>query len=292
MKPSLEYYRTFFAVAQSMSFSKAAKTLFVSQSSVSQTLAKLEAQLGVTLINRTTKQMQLSDAGQILCEALNQSFALIDSAEKRIDKLINQREGTVNLGISDSLCKYLFMSHLTRYKSLYPNIQLAISNQPSAQSLQALASGTIDVAIVNLMPEQALEQFDVNVIQSFYDVIITRTTDHNNGHITAEQFFDKPFISLAPDSTSYRYSQQLFRRAGKLFQPDIVLSNLDLVVDFVRAGFGVAIVPDYAVKNDKAINALALPVDQTERSIAIVTTQFEHLPLAVKAFIMFLKKLP
>lgn len=291
MKPSLEYYRTFFAVAQTMSFSKAARALFVSQSSVSQTLAKLEDQLGVTLIKRTTKHMQLSEAGQILYEALIQSFTLIGNAEKRIDQLINQRDGTVNLGISDSLCKYLFMSHLTRYKSKYPNIQLAINNQTSAQSLQALANGTIDVAIVNLLPEQTLEQFDVNVIQSFYDVLIMANAEQSNDDITPDQLFDKPFISLAPDSTTHRYSQRLFERQNKLFQPDIVLSNLDLVVDFVRAGFGVAIVPDYSIKNDDGIKAAALPFNQKKRSIAFVTTSFEHLPLAVQNFIVFFKSL-
>jgi len=86
MDINFELYKVFYYVASSLSFSEASKQLFVSQSAVSQSIQKLEKKLGQTLFVRTTKRVNLTEAGSLLFQHIKPAIELIRQGERQLDE--------------------------------------------------------------------------------------------------------------------------------------------------------------------------------------------------------------
>lgn len=297
MNVTLDYYRIFYEIVKAGSFSKAAKVLFVSQSSVSQSLAKLEEALGLTLIERTTKSMKLTSAGELLYADVTEVIERISHSEKRMAKLVRMDEGSISIGVSDTICRYFLMPYLSRYKKAYPNIHITLSNRPSAVSVQALRGGEIDLAVVNVLPNMKGPDTDIIELKSFDEVLITRVDSAIDELTTLEELIDYPFISLEKGATTRDYTEMIFAAHGLEFKPEIELSSLDLIFDFVKAGFGIGVVPEYALEAHQDIKVVKLPLDGTlsskapseaeakKRQIGVVTSSKLPQNIATKQFI-------
>lgn len=292
MDISLDHYRTFYEIVKAGSFSQAAKQLYVSQSSVSQSLAKLEEALGMTLIERTTKRMRLTDAGALLFEDVRQVMVGLDAAKQKVHRLVRMEEGTIKIGVSDTICRYILMPFLSDFKRRYPAIHLTLSNRPSAISMQAVAQGELDLGVVNLLPPKmapgasaSIHHLQVTTLSQFKEVFIVGIDSGLNEDTPLAQWLDQPFVSLEAGATTRDFVQAVFSHHGYTFNPVIELSSLDLIFDFVEAGFGVGIVPEYALPRHNNVKAIPLPLDVPLREIGIITAAKMPQNIATRQFI-------
>ncbi len=292
MDISLDHYRTFYEIVNSGSFSKAAKALYVSQSSVSQSLAKLEEALGMTLIERTTKRMKLTDAGALLFEDVAQIMENLSTAQQKVRRLVRMEEGSIKIGVSDTICRYILMPFLSDFKRRYPHIHLTLSNRPSAISVQAIAQGELDLGVVNLLPQMHTPQHQIVPLAEFEEVFIVRMDSPLNDQTPLESWLSQPFISLEEGATTRDFISGVFRDNGYNFEPVIELSSLDLIFDFVEGGFGVGIVPEYALPRHNNVKAIKIPIPMPKRQIGIVTASKMPLNIATKRFIGELVRYP
>ncbi len=145
---NFEHYKVFYHVATKLSFSQAAHRLYLSQSAVSQTIRLLEEQLGVPLFIRTTKQVRLTQSGQLLFHHIEQAYHLIEMGERTLADLHGLQRGELRLGASDTICRYYLIAFLTQYKQLYPSIKITLVNRPSPICVDLLKKGVLDMAIV------------------------------------------------------------------------------------------------------------------------------------------------
>lgn len=285
MDISLDYYRTFYEIVKAGSFSKAAQALFVSQSSVSQSLAKLEEALGMTLIERTTKRMKLTAAGELLYADIATVMETIFSAQQKVKRLVRMEEGSVKIGVSDTICRYILMPYLSAFKTRYPSIHLTLSNRPSAISVGALINGELDLAVVNLMPGMSTQETLVKPLAAFKEVFIVRKDSPLNEDTPLKEWLEQPFISLEQGATTRDFIATVFEGAGYAFDPVIELSSLDLIFDFVEHGFGVGVVPEYALPHHSNVRAVSIPLEMPLRQIGIITSSKMPQNIATKKFI-------
>jgi len=285
MDISLDYYRIFYEIVKAGSFSHAAKNLYVSQSSVSQSLAKLEEAMGITLIERTTKKMKLTDAGKLLYDDLSPAIEAIQAAQQKVKRLVRMEEGSVNIGVSDTICRYFLMPYLSAFKSNYPNIHLSLSNRPSSISVNALINGELDLAVVNLMPSMNTPSTEIRPLAAFKEVFIVKESSELNDQTPLETWLKHPFISLEKGATTRDFIACVFEKHGFNFEPVIELSSLDLIFDFVVHGFGVGIVPEYALPLHENVRSVPIPIDMPKREIGIVTSSKMPQNIATKQFI-------
>ena len=123
----LDLYRIFQVVSQNKSFSKASQELFMTQSAVSQSISKLEMELGVTLFYRTPKGVTLTQEGEMLESYTRQALTTIRAAEDRLLDFQEMKTGELRLAVGDTIARYVLLPYLETYHSQYPQIKLKFS---------------------------------------------------------------------------------------------------------------------------------------------------------------------
>ena len=140
MNIKLEQYKIFNEAASTLSFSLAARNLFISQSAVSQAIHTLEKELNTQLFIRQSKGVLLTKEGKLLAQKISAALALITSAENQI---VNQHEltkGELTIGAGDTLSENYIMPYLVKFNKLYPQVIIKMVNRTSLESSSKNAS--------------------------------------------------------------------------------------------------------------------------------------------------------
>jgi len=290
-----EWYRIFMVTAKAGNLTKAAQELFITQPSVSYTIKQLEEKLGVLLFQRMSKGVVLTAEGQSLLAYVEQSMALLEAGEKRIDLLKRLAGGELRIGASDSLIKHILLPSLEAYRSQYPEVHIRLTHGKTPDLIQRLKDGHTDCIVVPrsakqdwMQIEPAGELADVFVVGEAYRVYAEQK-------LTAEELLKSlPLLMLSRGSSSERYAAEWFARQGLEMDAQIELGSVDLLVEFARKGFGAAFVARSFIEKELASGELlelrlesAIPARQL---VLAYHGRFE-LPLAAVGFIAMKKNL-
>ncbi|MDB6052323.1 MAG: LysR family transcriptional regulator [Pseudomonas sp.] len=129
--------KAFFAVAQACNFSRAAQSLGVSPSALSQTIKSLEEGLGVRLLNRTTRSVSTTAAGERLFERLQEIFADLDSALEELNEYRDTPSGTLRISAPQVAMLHFIQPILPTFQLAYPNIKLELTTDDSTTDIVA-----------------------------------------------------------------------------------------------------------------------------------------------------------
>src|SRR6185437_9123067 len=140
--------RIFGAVAQYLSFTRAAESLFLTQSAVSHQVASLEHELGAQLLRRENNRVSLTDAGRVLAEHARRVFAALDDANEAVKRAAKPGTGSMRIGVSPAACQYLVPEALREFRESYPEYELSVAVQDSPQVAQQVIDGTIDLGLL------------------------------------------------------------------------------------------------------------------------------------------------
>lgn len=225
--------RTFAAVAALGSFSGAAQRLNMTQSTVSQQIARLEEHLGKQLLIRTTRRCRLTHAGEEFLERANRVVALIDEMESAFRPELSS--GSVVVGVVDD--SYLF-APLTRalaeFVARRPSVSIEIRAGMSADLLRELKARNIELALLRVDPEvecAGLLQTSQLVWISAPDWVIP-----NNGVV--------PLAVVGGTCSYHKAALDSLKRSGLQWRRVVTCSSLEGVLEVVRAGLAVSVVPE------------------------------------------------
>ena len=144
---TLKQLRYFAQVAHEGSFAAAARVLYVAQPSISQQVAKLEAELGVTLFVRQARGIVLTESGERLLDHAHAILRHIESAKADVSSTPNNPQGTAVLGLTQSICNLLPLYLMDMMATRYPRVTLDITVGLTSNLRQWLLDGAIDVAV-------------------------------------------------------------------------------------------------------------------------------------------------
>lgn len=291
MDIQLELYRVFYQCAKTLSFSRAAEALFVSQSSVSQSVKSLEKQLGVSLFTRTTKQVKLTPEGDSLYSHLQIAFEHIRLGEEGLLRLRDLDAGVLRIGVSDTISKYVLMPYLQAFHNLYPRVKIHIINRPSPQSLSSILTGDVDMAIVNIQENWDHPALSIHTLSHFKDVFIAGESFAHlkDKKLSVKDLASLPLISLEQNSTTRAFFDQTFSTLKSPLIPEIEIGSVDLIIELVRIGLGIGFVPSYTLSTHSAVYPLTINYQYPQRSIAIVHLKSTHVQTTVKAFLQIIQ---
>lgn len=236
-----ELYRVFYVVAQQGTVSAAAQQLYVTQPAVSKSIKKLESLTGCILFSRSSKGVKLTTEGEMLFDYVQKGFAHLQSGERVLDRIRTMGEGLIKVGISNTLCKFLFIPHVTQFHQHFPGIRFNIINRTSPETLELLRAGKIDFAIVSLPEDRKqLQCYELLTIQ---DVLVAGKDFYPElqSPKSLETLADYPLITLEQDNVSRRYVESFFIKHGCSLKPEIEISSLDFLLEFVQIGLGVGV---------------------------------------------------
>lgn len=148
MNYTLRQLKVFVAVAQAGSFSRAGSMIGLSQSAVSHSIKELELQTGVRLLDRTTREVVLTEAGQQLAIRLQRLLDELNSTLREVGRLGQQLSGTVRVAASQTISAHLIPQCIAEGKQLYPDIDFVLHDRPQQWVLESVRAGEVDFGIV------------------------------------------------------------------------------------------------------------------------------------------------
>jgi DNA-binding transcriptional LysR family regulator len=242
----LRHVEYFVAVAEELSFTRAAERLSMAQSPISQQVRKLERELGVPLFERTTRSVRLTAAGSTFYD---EAKSLLSSAARAADqaRLAGQgRLGRLALAFGGS-ATYELMPQLVRaYAQRYPDVELEVrSEMLTPPQVTALLDGSISVGL--LRPPVNADGLVVEVVREEPLVVLLPVSHPKAGqvHLDLSDLRDEDFISYpsSPPSSVFLTFTAACRQAG--FTPTVrqEVSETSSLVALVAAGLGVALAP-------------------------------------------------
>ena len=243
MSARLEWYRVFYTVARLQSITRAAEALFISQPAVSQSIARLEQSLGCRLFLRTPRGMRLTGEGETLYRYVSAGMEQLAIGEKKLAERLNLDSGEICVGASDMTLQFFLLPHLERFHLLYPGVKIRVTNGPTPETIRLLEQGTIDFGVVTGPLEDKTELTltpvgqvrDIFVVGPKFAPLARRTQ-------RLSALAEQPLICLESNSSTRRYLDGVFARAGLALAPEFELATSDLIVRFAERNLGVGCV--------------------------------------------------
>ena len=237
--------RAFVAVAEQHSFSAGARSLGTVQSNVSAHIARLEKELGVTLIDRSTNEP--TDEGRAVLERARRIEAEFEALDADVASLRDVVSGSVRLGAIGTTARWLVAPLLTSVNHLYPEIRVIVLDATTSSLVLGLVSGTIDLAIVNL----PVDEPDL-IVEPLFDEDRTLIVppDHplyDRESVTLVELAEHDLLLEAKGTAFRDVLDHAAEAQGVHLRSKAELDGMRLLASLVFAGFGAGIVPASAV---------------------------------------------
>ena len=255
----LRRLRAFQAVAERRSFSAAAHALGYAQSVVSHHVAALEQEFGLTLVDRGTRPIGLTEAGERLREHAAAVLGQVVLAEEEMGALAGLETGTLRVGAFLTACTSFVPRALASFEAAHPDVKVELEQLEPPEARRRLRAGELDVAVVwepfGAAPAPEGDAFDrAFLADDPYRIVLpvdhrlARRRDVRLADLAAERF-NAPSADV---SEPYRTMlDRLCADAG--FAPDVAYVVRDVTVGraFVAAGVSVAVMPELAIQEPR-----------------------------------------
>ena len=268
----LEY---FVAVAEELSFTRAAARSHVVQSALSYQIAQLERENGIALFERTSRSVRLTSAGRQLLPRARSILSARDDAAAELRSLAGVLTGRLRLGMvgSAAVAEPAVERALVTFHRRHPGVEIAVQDTGSGRMADEVRTGVLDLAIIGLFADQVPADLAHRLLSAEPLVAIV-PVDHpaaERSTISLDALTaDGPFVEMRVESGLRRQVDAAFDRAGVGRTVAFELSTSDAVVRFVGLGFGAALVPRSVVAGATSVAVLALPDPQARHPVSVI----------------------
>ena len=292
MKFGLRHIRYFIAVAEELHFHRAAKSLGIAQPAVSRAIRNLEEDIGVVLLKRTNRNVQITPAGEVFLEGCQRVVATIDQAIDRANRAHAGKIGSLRIGYTDMAISGNLPDILKSFQDQQPGISVKPYHDTTVIQLQKLDVGLLDAGFVTGPINRA--GYEQVPVQSERFVCVTyvghRLADRES--IYLHELANENFVH----GTSHEWSHFLAylipfcRRAG--FVPCIVQEayNTAGILGLVASGMGVTILTEGASLEANPLLKIVPIEDVTERLQTVAIWKSENLLGPVKLFVDYIRQ--
>ena len=234
--------RAFVEVVRQGGFSHAAKTVFATQSTVSKAVKQLEEEIGAPLLERMGHRTRLTDIGEVVYPRAVRLLADRSDLLSELDELRGLKRGTLRLGLPPVGSSSIFAPLLARYRSLYPGIDIRLTEHGGDELMELVRSGDLELAASLFTDTEDLEWQDVRR----EPLVAVLAADHRLARASSTDiaaFKESPFLLFAEGFAINRLIQTACRRHG--FDPLVAArsSQVDFLIELAASGVGVAFVP-------------------------------------------------
>lgn len=243
----IKQLKSFISVAKHQSFSDAAKQLHTVQPAISRHISALESELGVTLFQRNSRDVTITQAGEQLLKDASAILALTEQAKTQVKRAHSGQLGTLNIAHLSSAC-LAFMAKLVRlYKAQFPHVHITLFEMTATEQIEALKKDQIDISFSRPLPNAIADDYFKHDI--YIDKLVAIVNENHPlataTSITISQLKEDPFIIFNRDEALGLFDEtiMLCKQAG--FSPNIISQprHMQTLVTEVAAGLGVAIAP-------------------------------------------------
>jgi LysR family transcriptional regulator, transcription activator of glutamate synthase operon len=284
----LRQLRYLVALAEELNFTRAAAKEHVAQPALSQQVRRLEDELGLALVERTTRQVALTEAGELLVARARRVLAELEAAGTELQALRGMDTGHITIGAMHTMGPIDLSLPLALFHDRHPGVGLTVRENSSEEMAEMLRVDELDLAFLSVTERVEAHGLGLHQLVS-EELVVLLPLDHplsGRGQVKMAELAEEHFIAFRVGA---RLRELLFaagRQAG--FEPRVTLESNESqrIRRLVARGFGVAILPRSDAERPGADVAVARLVEPSlRRDITLAWRSGRHLPPAAAAFV-------
>ncbi|KGP71175.1 LysR family transcriptional regulator [Pontibacillus yanchengensis] len=287
----IRHLQYFLEVAQQQSFTKAAQQLNVSQPALSKMIRNLEEDLEVTLLDRSNKQIQLTDAGQAVLEQAQRVLGMMEDLTTSLYDTIHLQKGAISFGLPPLIGTLFFPGIIANFRKTYPGISIQITEYGAKKMEQSLIEGQVELAIAVAPVDQSIFESIPFTEEKMKVVMPNHHTLANLGQIELKELSKEKFILFQEDFAMHDLIRNHCLEQGFIPHIELESSQWDFIVEMVRANMGIAILPESICAKIHTNDVKAIPLSNPSIpwKLELIIKKDRYLSFATREFIQFVK---
>ena len=279
--------QVFLTIASEKSFSRAAEKLLRTQPAVSLALQRLELELGEKLIDRSAKELILTDAGQTVLDYARRFENLQQEMDNALAELRDNSAGRLAIGANESTTLYL-LGHIERFRKLYPKVKVQVRRSLSSKIPGELIDGNLELGVISYDPGDARLISTVLYTDSLVFVVSPRHSFARRRSVSITDLGRETFIAHNVVSPYREVVIREFQRHKIPLNMEIEMPTVETIRRLVEDNQGVAFLPRMCVEKDleqRTLREVKVKEMQVERKIRLVYPSRRALSHAARAFL-------
>ena len=244
-------FRYILVLAAEGSFSKAAKTLNISQPSLSQYVKKIENQVGMPLFDRTNNEVRLTDAGRVYIEAGRKILDIEHQMEGQISDLMENKTGTIIIGTAPYRASGMMPAVAARFQALHPGMHLVIREGTTVELEEGMEHGEFDLCLTMLPVDPLLFEYEIVreeelllAVPAGWPPLEAEKREGRKYPVVNVQALSGQRLVLQNEGQFMQDQLERILTEYRLsIQPAVVVKSLEAKIEMVKAGVGMALVP-------------------------------------------------
>jgi DNA-binding transcriptional LysR family regulator len=279
--------QVFSTVVAERSFSRAAEKLYRTQPAVSLALQRLEAELGEKLIDRSAKDLVLTDAGRAVLDYARRFENLRQDLENALAELRDKSAGRLVVGANESSTLYL-LPHIERYRRLYPKVKVQVRRSQSSKIPAELLHGDLELGVVSYDPSDDRLVSKTIYTDALAFVVSPRHRFGRRKSVSISELGMETFIAHNVVSPYREVVLREFRRHKVPLNMDVEMPTLETIRKLVQSNEGVAFLPRMCVRQDieaGVLREVEVKELHVERMVRLLHAKGRTLSHAAQAFL-------
>ena len=286
MRPDLTSLALFIRVAESRSITPAAAASHTAPAAASRRITQLEDQLGVTLLHRTARGVELTPAGEALLFHAREMMDQMDEMRADMSDYTLGAKGVVRMQANASALAQYLPEDLA--SAAHPAIKVSLGEERSSAIVGALLAGSTDVGIVMEGAEgaDAVQLFDYRADTLVAALPVKHALRAKS--LAFERLLDHDFVGLESNTVISRLCAHQATLAGKPLRLRVQVKSFDVVARLIQAGLGIGVLPEAAVRvyaHTMGLRSVRLTDGWAQRRMFVAVRQYGALPAAARQLV-------
>lgn len=286
----LRQLKYFVKAAETLNFSDAAKSLYITQSTLSQQIRQLETEMNVQLFQRNSHEVRLTEAGEELLPYAKQTLRAAETCGDRLRDLQQLLTGTLNIGVTYSFSPILTETVLAFMKR-YPEVKLNIYYKTMTELMEMLERSEVDFVLA-FKPTRRHESIESHILFDNHLAAIVRP-DHplaRKGKATPADLEKYDFALPAKGLQARNAFDKLFSERDYRFKVRIELNEVNILLKLIKGSNLVTILSEATIHDEKEVKAVPIDMPENEMEGCIHTLKNAYRKHSASEFIRLLSE--
>ena len=288
----LHTLNVFLTVARERSFSVAAEKLFRTQPAVSLAVQRLESAVEEKLLDRSGRQLVLTDAGELVLEYALRFENLSRELERALTELRDKAAGKLTIGANESTTLYL-LKHIHQFRDLYPKVKVEIRRSRSSRLPAAIIRGDLELGAISYEPNDERLASSVIYVDHLCFVVSSRHRLAKRKKASIRELGKETFVAHNVTSPYRQLVIEAFHKNRVPLNMDLEMPSVESIRRMVERDEGVAFLPKMCVEDDLRQGRLReVKVEELQivRNIRLIYPRRRRLSYATRAFLDLLSE--
>jgi DNA-binding transcriptional LysR family regulator len=291
----LDQLKLFTDLVREQSFTKVAEKNFLTQPAVSLRIQKLEEELDVRLVERTTRKVIVTEEGRLLQEYAREILRLVEEARTALQERKGRMVGSVRLATVHSIGLHELPIFLKAFINQYPHVSLHVEYRVSDMVYHLVSEGDVDLGVV-AYPEPRAHLVTIPFFED--ELVVICSPEHplaRQESVRLRDLHEAPFIAFEEGIPTRRAIDAVLKRHGIRIQIRMQCDNIEVLKKMVEVGLGISVAPAFAVQQEVrlgTLRCLTISNYSFKRPLAIIHRKGKNLSRPLQAFVDLLADPP